>query len=180
MDLPCDNKLQLGSSFPRCDRSVLALIRWSWARLGGNIATLHRRASSVVDDILVGGLEYSLFSHILGIIIPIELMFCRGVETTNQYLMALRLFENSESLTVRNRSMMMSYELHALLQLLVEMILPNISIPHRCFKCCKPRAQNIQDCCDSSECHGCKLYQLCSTETFDLCHTVPLCSLLSN
>ena len=34
---------------------------------------------------LVGGLEHCLFSHILGIIIPTdELIFLRGVETTNQ------------------------------------------------------------------------------------------------
>jgi len=35
--------------------------------------------------ILVGGLEHILFFHILGIILPTdELIFFRGVETTNQ------------------------------------------------------------------------------------------------
>ena len=36
--------------------------------------------------ILVGGLEHFLFSHILGIIIPIDQYFFRGVQTTNQYI----------------------------------------------------------------------------------------------
>ena len=36
--------------------------------------------------LLVGGLEHFLFSHILGIIIPIdELIFFREVQTTNKY-----------------------------------------------------------------------------------------------
>ena len=44
--------------------------------------------SELIDGYLVGGLEFFfLFSHILGIIIPIEsnwLIFFRGVQTTNQ------------------------------------------------------------------------------------------------
>ena len=39
----------------------------------------------ITDGHLVGGLEHFLFSHILGIIIPTdELIFFRGVQTTNQ------------------------------------------------------------------------------------------------
>ena len=38
--------------------------------------------------ILVGGLEHFLFSHILGIIIPIDFHIFQRVQTTNQYLVA--------------------------------------------------------------------------------------------
>ena len=39
---------------------------------------------------LVGGLEHFLFSHILGIIIPIDFHIFRGVQTTNQSMFVIR------------------------------------------------------------------------------------------
>ena len=47
---------------------------------------------------LVGGLQHFLFSHILGIVIPIdELIFFRGVETTKQrWFMMTMTIKNSE------------------------------------------------------------------------------------
>ena len=43
--------------------------------------------------LLVGGLEHFLFFHILGIMIPTDLYFSEGVETTSQFTMILRLME---------------------------------------------------------------------------------------
>ena len=53
-----------------------------------NLEMLH--VVTLAQTRLVGGLEQFLFSHILGIIISIdELIFFRGVETTNQIVLLL-------------------------------------------------------------------------------------------
>ena len=53
------------------------------------------------DTTLAGGLEHFLFCHILGIVIPTdELIFFRGVETTNQKKWCYPMVKQSLILTV--------------------------------------------------------------------------------
>ena len=58
------------------------------------ISCVSKDVKCVIYD-LVGGLEHLLFFHILGVIIPIDWYFFRGVETTNQWYMCLFLSKGS-------------------------------------------------------------------------------------
>ena len=52
---------------------------------GGRLCGSAQRVESPLDPLLVGGLENVLFSHILGIIIPIDQYFAEGLKTPTSF-----------------------------------------------------------------------------------------------
>ena len=89
---PDDDVRQLHRRQDReCKRLVQGLDIWEggtfWGRYLGIVCAENSQSNQAVFSMvyLVGGLEHFLFSHILGIIIPIDFhIFQRGGPTTNQ------------------------------------------------------------------------------------------------